>query len=840
MSRVLLKHVGEGPRRAVLEIEGIFDFVQTEGRPGLVILSGSQGIGKTRVVQELFAALSSKQRGKPYWTAEIVQPDEEGPHERHREKISPSRAASLNARRRMLWYAQSCRKAADGSGVDLPSAQLASQQLERLHPKQGLERVIRNVFLGAMAVGLVTEVISGIVAVPSVLMWITRVTGVVGLVMSAKDLARSVLDNRDERVNATKSDVSNSQIAYLNQSFRFIRRESVLRRVPSIVVIDNLQDADSATIDFIEELLRLHGPILVIATRWLTGTQDLVGRSEIDSLNDKATFITLGALTPPETAELLRVHHPSMPQVLIDALADHADGMPYIALTLATLPAVKRLDATSLSTEEVISEVRQLPRDSKGLTKTQWQALPDELQEFLAVASIFGEVIPTQLVRETFAKYFGTDSERVHQQVRNPYWWLEILQNDIDHFPNGDLYRLAREQASQILPRKMLDEIEASVAALEDVELPEPLRSQGVFGGLTNESRWEKRVLLGLAKRTIDDVEHALSRIFVLDGSRYVETRAELALEQIKWLEEFQSKDDQEEARRVSLLITFRYYHLKTIAMTNPAEAIRLGENLLSSMGDHPYRCDLILRLGNYHLALEDYAEATRYLESVAKSRDCSWLHHTAQHNLCLIMARNGDLKGAIRKLKRVNLRFRISTMPSRIFDIFTRAPRDYSLSRAPGGGRFNIGWWHAQLGNFRRASLNLRFDRWVTSRLADTSRNHDQRLKIHCALVELEFSRSRFRQAERLTKSFLLRADARFPHSHDNPTHPQSIRMRLLNIACQAALGDPQGARVSLARLTQYLNENSVDLTNVRDQMSLIDQFADTPAELVSKMKWF
>jgi hypothetical protein len=203
-------------------------------------------------------------------------------------------------------------------------------------------------------------------------------------------------------------------------------------------------------------------------------------------------------------------------------------------------------------------------------------------------------------------------------------------------------------------------------------------------------------------------------------------------------------------------------------------------------------------------------------------------------------MARNGDFKGAIRKLERENLRFQISTMSSRMFAKFTRAPRDYSLSLAPGGGRFNIGWWHAQLGNHRRASLNFRFAHWAMSRLEDTSRNHDWRLKIHCALAELEFSRSRFRQAERLTRSFLVRADARFPHSHDNPTHPQSIRMQLLNIACQAALGDPQGARVSLTRLTQYLNENSVDLTNVRDQMSLIDQFADTHAELVSKMKWF
>jgi len=529
-----------------------------------------------------------------------------------------------------------------------------------------------------------------------------------------------------------------------------------------------------------------------------------------------------------------------MPQVLIDALADHADGMPYIALALATLPAVKRLDATSLSTEEVISEVRQLPRDSKGLTKTQWQALPDELQEFLAVASIFGEVIPTQLVRETFAKYFKTDSERVHQQVRNPYWWLEILQNDIDHFPNGDLYRLAREQASQILPRKVLEEIEASVAALEDVELPEPLRPQGVFGGLTNESRWEKRVLLGLAKRTIDDVERTLSRIFVLDGSRYVETRAELALEQIKWLEEFQSKDDQEEARRVTLLNTFRYYHLKTIATTNPAEAIRLGENLLSSMGDHPYRCDLILRLGNYHLENGDLAEARKFYELIITGQTCSELRGYAYENLSVVMARSGDLKGAIRNKSRIQRWNWISAVPGRVIARLLRAPKSRAREHERGMGRFNIGWWHAQLGNYRRASLNFRFARWAMSRLEDTSRNHDWRLKIHCALAELEFSRSRFRQAERLTRSFLLRADARFPHSHDNPTHPQSIRMQLLNIACHAALGDPRGARASLASLTQYLNENSVDLTNIQDQMSLVDQFADTPAQLVSKLKFF
>ena len=844
MSQQSQLHIGQIPKRAVLELIGVFDFVKRSSLPRLVVISGVQGIGKTRVIQEFFAALASKQRGRPYWPSTLLPNTQVSNPLSHRNIVNPPMIESAKPRRQYAWYAQTCRRAEGTSDIELRSAQLAFEQLQKLHPVQGVHRVLIALYLACMAVGLVVEAANGQLSVPTPLLWIARITTVIGFVMSVRDLATSAKALRERRVNATKFDASASQIDYLNQSFRFIKRESVRRQRPVIVVIDNWHMADSATQDFVAELLDLDGPVFVILARWKTGFTEQ-GNSAIQNIENVGIVIELGPLTLQETAELIELNKPEIPTLVRNELADHSEGIPLVAITQAQSASVRILCEQGLGSDEIRERIRRLPRDHEGTLKAQWHELPREIQEFLAVASIFGEIIPTELVKKTFARYFSSNCDEIHQQVRDPYWWLAILQSDIDHFPEGFLYRIAREQAAETLPSWILKEIETSVAQLQDEDLPEPLRAHGVFGHLVAAENWERRLLLGHATRSLRQSELAFQRILGMDGSQFVITRQRIAEEEIRWLQSFLATTREEESMKTSLLNQFKYYYLKTVARYDLQQAIRLARELCATIGSHPLRCDASLRLANLlleaaHQEPEALAEAEKIYQSLTTDDACQHVRDAARLNLVTCCARSGDYLGAIRTANRMFLKVLLKVLTISIKPRQKRKSTKVDQLSSMFTMNLNIAWWRAKRGQFRFTYVRHFVCKIILRFSQPTVGYFDNVALLQRSHIEVLFADRRFERALEKIAEYETSFIREGSFSESDPDHRSSHRIAVLKVACLACTGDAQSASELLRGFgSTFAKQNSLDKVSMGQFSSLLN-LVDDPIQLHSSLTSF
>jgi tetratricopeptide (TPR) repeat protein len=804
--------IGGSRHSALQQLEAAYYRTVQEYRPSLVVVSGIAGSGKTRLVQEFFNRLAAGQQESRYWPIHFSTVTPGTSLLKSRNLVHPQDVDAEQTKRTFSWYAQTCRRSADDLSLQFQSAIESYQKLIELNAERRVQRFGALASAGVVMIALTLEFLDNYISLPVLLQWCARVAGLVSFGWSLREFGMRIRESRHSNQKLVRNTVSETE-RVLAESLHFISNEAERFKTPTIVVIDEWHASDVGTQEFVNQLLSVDGPCFVILVRWLTGGENSEQSAFADQIESKATAaIELYGLDDDDIVAILKFEKPDFSTTLRRAIAKHSAGNPLIALKLCSFPQVLALARDDASEAEVTKIINQLPFDHEGILKEQWRAVPLEVQQLLSIASIYGEVIPTHFVKKAFNSFFRSDPTRVLKLAREPYWWLQILQTDIDMFPDASLYRIAKEEARFVLGNERLSQLETDIATIEDSELPDGLQLFGIYGNLFAEQKMINRIAVGLKTQSLTDAELVWRSVFTLGGSRFRERRLDLCREQIEWLSNYVPLPVETDLRS-ALLTQFRYFEFKSISADDPVSGRDLGLKLLSEIGDDPLRADLLLRLGNLSVAIEDYESAESFYSQVSDEDPSDDIAEAADHNRLLVLSRIGRSREAARSLSKLQRR---TLLKVRVLGIMRPLSRKLSAALDLDEVTImtygnNIGIWLGRSGEHVSAVEKLRRTLKRAERLQRTPENLEKVWRCQSVLGYWTFKSGDAQKArEHLAK---ITSD-QYLQNHISPDHIEAVSACQTLAAVEAYLGDTSGATQRLQNLAEVRSPSGVRLS--------------------------
>ena len=830
-----LPFVGASRLNALQQIEGAFDHIVEEGLPSVVVIAGISGSGKTRLVQEFFNQISIRQAQPNYWPPQFSSRQAGVSVLKSRNQIHPAGQVNPAARRSFSWYAQACRRTTDESSVEIQNAFEANRKLIEQHPKRKIQRVNTYIAVAVIVAAITIEFVDNFVSLSTPLQWCARLAGVSSFGWGIWGEWRRLRENRANTKPNNNADGS-SVVNVIGNSYALIRAEVERFRTPTIVFIDEWHWADSHAHQFVLDLLDLDGPCLILLTRWLTGNSGDNSQQDADDIESSALMtIELTQLQSSEVTEIIKHEKPGYAINVLEAVAEHSAGNPLVALKLCSMPQVAALEGKSIDPSEIQRVMSELPYDHDGILREQWKAVPLEVQRFLCVASVFGEVIPTELVKRAFSDYFDADSDRALQLAREPYWWLQILQNDIDMFPEPSLYRIAKEEAVLILSRDNLRKLEVTVASTPESQLPMSMRMLGIYGDTIAERKFALRLAQGLKTTSLEDALLVWHKVFTLGGSRFVNLRQQLCQEQIEWLSANPPTPEQA-LEHHDLLIRFKYYFFKSVRANDLVSGNELGLKLLREIGNHSLKADLLLRLGNIELDLRNYDSCERYYVEVLKLKPPAKIAEAAVANRLLVMARTGRIKEAIRA-QTLNRRRRIL----RVVCIRPFKALSARIAMAMANEEVailvvghNIGGWYGRSGDYPKALKYLQRVLGRVNKMAITAENREKIWVCKATYAYWQFKAGMTMEASKLLTE--ITSDRSFK-TEISREHEEAIRAVQLYAATLAYRGLSSEASAVLGRLTRQGSLTGIRISRepeLLERQAFIESYLHDPETLM------
>lgn len=831
-----LPFVGASRLDALQQIEGAFDHTVENGMPLVVVIAGISGSGKTRLVQEFFSQISMRQTMPKYWPLQFISRQAGVSLLKFRNQIHPMGQVNPAAKRSFSWYAQACRRSSDESSVEIQNAFEANRKLIEQHPKRKIQRVNTYIRIAVVVAAITIEFVDNFVSLSTPLQWCARLAGLSSFGWGIWDGWQRLRENQANTKpnnNADGSSVAN----VIGDSYALIRTEVERFRTPTIVFIDEWHCADSHVHQFVQDLLDLDGPCLILLTRWLTGNSGDKSQQDANDLESSAFMtIELTQLQSSEVTEIIRCEKPEYPINVLEAVAEHSAGNPLVALKLCSMPQVVALQGESMDDSKIQRVISELPYDHDGILREQWKAVPLEVQQFLCVASAFGEVIPTELVKKAFSDYFDADSDRALQLAREPYWWLQILQSDIDMFPEPSLYRIAKEEAVLVLSRDKVRELEATVASTPESQLPMSMRMFGVYGDTIAERKFTLRLAQGLKTTSLEDSLLVWHKVFTLGGvSRFVNLRQQLCQEQIEWLTDNPPSIEQVSEHH-DLLIQFKYYFFKSVAMNDPAAGNELGLRLLSEIGNHSLKADLLLRLGNNETDLRNFDSADKYYVEVLKLKPPRFIAEAATANRILVMARTGRIKKAIRA-QTLDRRRRIMRVVcnSPFKALSTRsamAMAHEEVNILIGGQR--IGGWYGRSGDYPKALKFLRRTLDRVNKIEITAKNREKIWKCKAVFAYWQFKAGMTLDASKLLTEITSDRSFETEISREDQEAIHAVQLYAATLACQGLTSEASAALRHLTREGSVTGTRISQESELAERQAFIESYLHDPETLV------
>ncbi len=415
---------GEDRHALVERLLALYDEVDVEGaQPRWVALEAPSGWGKTRIVQELYAALVATRRGRPeapgaYWPADIVSDEAREGEDVHatRKVIHPRvvqrEGGSLPP---FLWWGISCSARNGVASVALREdlVQLQAHQpfvvarclqldplsVELRRSSRDLARHVAGEAGSTLESGLVDAATSALnVAVPGI-----------GLVWSIGKWGFSRVVDRHERsqqvarASSIDTGAADDVLADTVGTLRSVARPGL----PLVVVVEDLQLADATLVDLLEELLGSGRPILLVTTSWPGALDEppldallhtAAGRvlrvratdSNSDSDSDSGSGSgSAGDLAPLDAAARERIVaaiHPGVTAATAALLAERFENPLLLELACGLGWVREEVDPVSGRLELTRADVEEIPADAAGLYTAMWERLSEPARRALALA----------------------------------------------------------------------------------------------------------------------------------------------------------------------------------------------------------------------------------------------------------------------------------------------------------------------------------------------------------------------------------------------------------------------------------------------------------------------
>ncbi len=361
----------------------------------IVLLEGPSGVGKSRIIREVYGSLTSKQEDPPYWPSLV---DNRENVVQTRKLIGPGRSAfrwSPGAYPNFLWWDISCRISDDRNPSDA---------ITEFAPF-----LARHVLPAALSVsrdrGVSTEILvdlanswrsfakdvgsEGALEVASRIFNLVSGLDTFGLGLAVKELlaAANWLRGRQANQQQLVADVVlDSQRVPLAQSQVDLLESMAARRLPVVIAIEDLHFMGSDTRELLSELHRRNADVLVLGTAW----PESRARPEYNAWREgEGKVTTVYSVQPPsprDTADMVLAFAPRTSRIEARRIAGKWPN-PFALLVLLSLKRVQERIVSGggalVFGEDLVDE----PREVEELYRLRLEEMPSEVAEVLAVTT---------------------------------------------------------------------------------------------------------------------------------------------------------------------------------------------------------------------------------------------------------------------------------------------------------------------------------------------------------------------------------------------------------------------------------------------------------------------
>ena len=410
-------------------------------RPHLVTLSGFPGLGKSRLIQELYACVAREQEEPAYWPLSLPVHESGGLTARRKVLAPGGFTVPAGSHPTFVWLALEGRRRDGVPEFALGSTAFASQLQDHVVDLiEALERRSRGRRQAAADVGRSLKELVGFVPV------LAPLSAAFGAADTLSELKRSI-----RSVRATLGSREQDRVVGLSDTSAARRAAAaglaaISESLPIVLAIEDAHDLDSVTVKFLHDLLEAgRGRVLIVATTW-PDRLNAHSRDGLESFSGLASQTTWSAVSVLEVPKLkgddlgavLLDRAPRTDARLVNALVERCDGNPLMLEGLLSLRAVSRsLDSErqAFTLEPDDARVTDLPADVTGVYQQLWDELPDGVRDVLMVASTEGAVFTTRWAAELASQVLETsDAEVRGAQARDTYGWIRTIDDQVDKF----------------------------------------------------------------------------------------------------------------------------------------------------------------------------------------------------------------------------------------------------------------------------------------------------------------------------------------------------------------------------------------------------------------------
>jgi hypothetical protein len=435
--------IGDHRRRLVVELISAYERA-SQGAVEFIGLRGRSGLGKTRLVQELYAALASRQAEPAFWPTRLVGPGAGA----SRKVIAPllvGQQVDPAAVPDYVWTGFSCRRAASGTlGEHAPMHMLSpafTQQVEGLRP--WIERAERAELPWVRRLGRVLAGNQASWAAADLVWIISSNLLTMGVAGSVKDLIDAWRDSR-ELIAARAGSDSEERIPdpLFDLALRMAATIVELsRHVPWVVVIDDLHDADEYMTAFALSLLagaQLEGSrVLILTTYW---PAPLESGSAGDLARHMHDVIDLDAhpLGQADREQLMRNKAPGTADDIVTGIARKYTTPLSLLSWLLIEPIRQQIAATSAVSPELFREFdAAVGDDVREVLEAQFRYLPADVRRALHLLAHMGLERWPQVGAEIALTAGDGSREQARAALdaaREPHGWTRTYVTGADQF----------------------------------------------------------------------------------------------------------------------------------------------------------------------------------------------------------------------------------------------------------------------------------------------------------------------------------------------------------------------------------------------------------------------